>query len=70
MVPNGTWILNGKGFLHEIDHRTPTYNINLGEYVSIGLISPWKNQEETTAGLKREFSLATVNDASLWCFNM
>jgi len=70
MVPNGTRRLNGKGFLHEIDHRTPTYNIALDEYVSIGWMVPWKDQAETDAGLKREFALAIVNGASLWCFDM
>jgi len=70
MVPNGTRLQHGKGFLHEIDHRTHTYNDNLDEYVSIGWMVPWKNQAETTAGLKREFSLATVNNTSLWCFDM
>ena len=70
MVPNGTRLLNGKGFLHEIDHRTPTYNVNLDEFVSIGWMTPWTDQAETTAGLKREFALAIVNHASLWCFDM
>lgn len=70
MIPNGTRVLNGKGFLHEIDHRTPTYNVDLDEYVSIDWMTPWKNQEETSAGLKREFSLAIINNASLWCFDM
>lgn len=70
MVPNGTRRLNGKGFLHEIDHRTPTYNVHLDEFVSIGWMSPWKDQAETDAGLKREFALAIVNQSSLWCFDM
>ena len=70
MVPNGTRVLNGKGFLHEIDHRTPTYNVNLDEFVSIAWMVPWKDQAETNAGLKREFSLATINQTSLWCFDM
>ena len=70
MVPNGTRVLNGKGFLHEIDHRTPTYNIDLDEYVSIGWMVPWKDQAETNAGLKREFALAIINQTSLWCFDM
>ncbi len=70
MVPNGTRRLHGKGFLHEIDHRTPTYNCALDEYVSIGWMVPWKDQAETDAGLKREFALAIVNQASLWCFDM
>ena len=70
MVPNGTRRLNNKGFLHEIDHRTPTYNCKLDDYVSIGLTSPWKTQAEADAGLKREFALATINQSSLWCFDM
>ena len=70
MVPNGTRVLNGKGFLHEIDHRTPTYNCVLDEYVSIGWMVPWKDQPETDAGLKREFSLAVISQTSLWCFDM
>jgi hypothetical protein len=70
MVPNGTRVLDGKGFLHEIDHRTPTYNVKLDEFVSIGWMVPWKNQAETNAGLKREFALAMINGTSLWCFDM
>ncbi|MEK6795325.1 MAG: hypothetical protein AABZ39_11135 [Spirochaetota bacterium] len=70
MVPNGTRVLNGKGFLHEIDHRTPTYNCALDEYVSIAWMVPWKDQAETDAGLKREFALAAINQTSLWCFDM
>ena len=70
MVPNGTRLLNGKGFLHEIDHRTPTYNCDLDDFVSIGWMVPWKDQAETDAGLKREFALAIINQTSLWCFDM
>lgn len=70
MVPYGTLKRFGKSFLHEMDHRTPTYNCDLDDYVSIGWLHPWKDQKETNAGLKREFSLATVNQASLWCFDM
>jgi beta-galactosidase len=70
MVPNGTRVLNGKGFLHEIDHRTPTYNVNLDEFVSIGWMVPWKDQAQVDAGFKREFSLAIINQTSLWCFDM
>ncbi len=70
MVPNGTRRLGNKGFLHEIDHRTPTYNVKLDEFVSIGWMVPWKDQVETNAGLKREFALAIINQTSLWCFDM
>ena len=70
MVPNGTRRLNHKDFLHEIDHRTQTYNVNLDEFVAIAWMVPWKDQAETDAGLKREFALATINQTSLWCFDM
>jgi len=70
MVPNGTRLLHGKNFLHEIDHRTPTYNCKIDDFVSIGWMVPWKDQKETDAGLKREFALATINQTSLWCFDM
>lgn len=70
MVPNGTRVLQGKGFLHEIDHRTPTYNVQLDEFVSIAWMVPWKTQAEVDAGLKREFSLAIIHQTSLWCFDM
>lgn len=70
MVPNATRRLNQKGFLHEIDHRTPTYNVHLDEFVSIAWMVPWKDQAETDAGLKREFALAINNQTSLWCFDM
>ena len=70
MVPNATRLLNKKGFLHEIDHRTPTYNVKLDEFVSIAWMVPWKTQAETDAGFKREFALATINQTSLWCFDM
>lgn len=70
MVPNGTRRLRNKGFLHEIDHRTPTYNVKLDEFVSIAWMVPWKDQAETDAGLKREFALAIINQTSLWCFDM
>lgn len=70
MVPNGTRTLYNKGFLHEIDHRTHTYNYNISEFVTYAPLAPWKDQNETLAGLKREFSLAIINRASLWCFDM
>jgi len=70
MIPNGTRILNGKGYLHEIDHRTHTYNYKINDFITYNPIAPWKNQEESTAGLKREFSLSIINHAHLWCFDM
>lgn len=70
MVPNGTRVRYNKGFLHEMDHRTPTYNCSLDKFVSIGCVVPWKDQADVNAGLKREFSLAIINQISLWCFDM
>lgn len=64
--------LYGKHWFQEIDHRTHTYNGKLSPYVQIGGIhaSGAKNQAETNAILKREFSLAAVMGNSLWCFDM
>ena len=62
-----------KNWLHEIDLRTHTYNSKLSKHISIstsGMLSMTKNQQETNAALKREFCLATVKGASLWCFDM
>lgn len=70
MSTNATRERLGKGWLHEIDHRTHTFNHQLSEYVRIKNVGNWETQEEDTAGLKREFSLATINHTSLWCFDM
>ena len=67
---DGTRKRYGKGWLHEIDHDTHTFNHNLSPYVSIPNRSSWKNQAETDAGLKREFAVATIEHSSLWCFDM
>ncbi len=70
MTTNATRQRLGKGWLHEVDHRTHTYNHQLSKYVRIKDVGNWKNQSENDAGLKREFSLVTINHASLWCFDM
>ena len=62
--------LGGRSIKVASGYRTPTYNVKLDEYVSIGWMVPWKNQAETDAGLKREFALAIINRTSLWCFDM
>ena len=66
--------LYGKHWFQEIDQRTHTYNHDLTPYVKIrpdiAGVPPCKNQPETTAVLKREFSLATIMQNSLWCFDM
>ena len=70
MISNGTRLLDGKGFMHETDHRTTTYNCNLNEYVSIGWMNNWESQEEDIAGMRREMALALINHASVWFFDM
>ena len=64
--------LTNKHYFQEVDHRTHTYNDKLSPYVSIGGIhaNGARNQDETDALLKREFSLAAVMGHSLWCFDM
>lgn len=70
MCPNGSRLRSGKGWLHEIDHRTPTTRNPNPSLNVAGFNSPWKNQAEVDAGLKREFALTIVNQTSLWCFDM
>jgi len=65
--------LRGKHWFQEIDHRTHTYNPDLTPYVKIGGIHEHggaRDQADTNAILKREFSLAAVLQNSLWCFDM
>ena len=68
MCPNGSRLRSGKGWLHEIDHRTPTTKVPRMNVA--GFDSDWKNQAEVDAGMKREFALTMVNGTSLWCFDM
>ncbi len=70
MIPNETRLLNGKGFMHEIDHRTTTYNYNLNEFVNIGWMIPWKTEQEDIVGLRRELCLGLINHSSVWFFDM
>lgn len=64
--------LQGKHWFQEIDHRTHTFNYDLSAYIKIFGKDMYgmKNQQETNAMLKREFSLAIVMQNSLWCFDM
>jgi len=70
MCANGTRIRYGKGWLHEIDHRTHVFNHQLSDFTRIKNVANWKNSAEDVAGLKREFSLAIINRSSMWCFDM
>lgn len=58
LVP-GTLLLNGKRFLHEIDHATHCVRSNY-----------WKTTADDIAGNTREFAFALINHASLWWFDM
>ncbi len=69
MAPNGTRVRFGKSWLHEIDHITHTCKDSQNQSVP-GMNRAWDTQEKTNAGLKREFALATISGASLWCFDM
>ena len=69
MSPYGTVRLKDKAFMHECDQRTHTYNANLTPYVTMK-DQHWQSEESTIAGLRREMSLALINQASLWWFDM
>ena len=70
MIPNETRLLNNKGFMHEIDHRTTTYNCDLNEYVSIKWMKSWKTEWDDIVGLRRELCLGLINHSSVWFFDM
>ena len=74
MCADGTRKSYGKGWLHEIDHFTymcdPKVNKNIPITGFPGDENRWKTPSESCAGLKREISLAIVNDASMWFFDM
>lgn len=66
---SGTEKLAGKAHLHECDQRTHCYNHYLTPYISFD-VPCWKDKQEDLAGIKREFSLALINQSSLWWFDM
>lgn len=62
---------HGKGYVLEIDHRTPTANAKVAEGVILpGYKSGWPDAASTIAGLRREFCLALTSGTSLWWFDM
>ncbi len=69
MVPHGTLALKGKGFLHECDQRTHTYNAHLTPHVVFKTES-WPDEKATIAGMRREMALALIRHTSLWWFDM
>jgi len=69
MGPHGTVALKKKGFLHECDQRTHTYNANLTPFVNLRF-DHWADDAATLAGMRREMALALINHTSLWWFDM
>ena len=62
---------HGKRFLHEIDHRTHTSKSTVDQGVTVpGHNNGFPNEQATVAGLRREFSLALLEDTALWWFDM
>ncbi|NUP98989.1 MAG: hypothetical protein HUU35_03930 [Armatimonadetes bacterium] len=71
MLCTGSLRRRGKGFLHEIDHRTPTAASVVEHGVPVpGHSAGFRTEAETIAGLRREFANALVNGYSLWWFDM
>ncbi len=63
--------LHGKGYVHEVDHRTPSARsvTILGRAVP-GHESGFPDDEAAVAGLRREFVRALIGGHSLWWFNL
>lgn len=71
MLCTGSLRRLGKGFLHEIDHRTPTACSVVEHGIPVpGHSSGFPTVADTIAGLRREFANALVNGYSLWWFDM
>lgn len=62
---------HGKGFVHEVDHRTHTAKsvTLLGQPVP-GHHLGFADEEATIAGLRREFALAMIQGTAMWWFDM
>lgn len=67
---HGTLRLNGKQFLHELDHHTHTANLQLTPHIRVTWCRPWPNAKADIAGLRREFCRTLLHGASLWWFDM
>ncbi len=61
----------GKGYVHEIDHRTPTARsvTSLGRPIP-GHESGFQDDSAAVAGLRREFAAAFIGGHSLWWCNL
>jgi hypothetical protein len=69
MVPHGTLACYTKGFMHECDQRTHTFNPKLSPFVNFDF-EHWMDEASDIAGMKREMALALINHTSLWWFDM
>lgn len=62
---------HGKGYVLEIDHRTPTANSELAKGVVVpGHQSGFPDTKSTIAGLRREFCMCLTSGTSMWWFDM
>ncbi|MCS7305057.1 MAG: hypothetical protein NZ602_08135, partial [Thermoguttaceae bacterium] len=73
MVPIGSVLHHGKGFIQELDHRTHT--CRGWKLPGVGLAPPlyeagFPTLEASIAGLRREFAIALIHGTSLWWFNI
>lgn len=71
MVCLGSIRHHGKGFVHEVDHRTHTaMSVTLLGQPVPGHQSGFPDEPSTIAGLRREFALALTSGAAMWWFDM
>lgn len=68
-LPHGTFERHNKGFLHECDQRTHSFNPKLSPYVNYEF-EHWPDEASDIAGMRREMALALINHTSLWWFDM
>lgn len=68
LVPVGTLKQQGKAFIQELDQRTHTSK-RPAPWYSVAF-DAWKDETETVAGLRREFSFCLTEDVSFWWFDM
>ncbi|MCP4645323.1 MAG: hypothetical protein GY851_33075 [bacterium] len=71
MLPLGSLRQHGKGFIHEIDHRTHTSTWpSRPGMAQVGDVGRFPDEDAAIAGLRREFCFALCEGASLWWFDM
>lgn len=63
--------LAGKGYVHEVDHRTPSaWSVTVLGRPIPGHESGFADDAEAVAGLRREFAMALIRGHSLWWCNL